>query len=81
MSEVVYHIIGLIPIGATLWSMCIFATFSGSDNRLCLGQLISPVESVHGSNPCVSCFQEVVGTLKLAGCQPVCVSCVKSHIL
>ena len=29
VSEVVYHIIVSIPIGATLWSMCVFATFSG----------------------------------------------------
>ena len=28
LSEVVYGIIGSIPVGATLWSMCIFATFS-----------------------------------------------------
>ena len=28
LSEVAYSIIGSIPIGATLWSMCIFANFS-----------------------------------------------------
>ena len=33
LSEVVYHIIGSIPIGVTLWSMCIFATLSGASTR------------------------------------------------
>ena len=59
-----------------------FCDLSGSANRLCLGQLTSPVQSAQDSNPkcTLTCFQEVIEPLRLVGRQPDCVGCVRSRI-